>query len=205
MTALSLKQRLAAWAARGLRPRLVYGLRDAAGLRPHSRISTHSVLESPARLRLGDHVFIGHFNFIDASGGLSLGDGVQITNHCSVLTHSTHRALRLEREAFYGHPAPAGAERAPTAIGAWSFIGPHSVIAPGSRLGAGVLVKAYSYVRGEVPDFAVLEGQPGQPARVVGDTRELDRGWMERQPEGRFDDGRRAAYDAWVASIGSAS
>lgn len=204
MSAPSLKQRLAAWAAQALRPRMVYGQRDGAARRPHSRVSTHSVIEAPALLRLGDHVFIGHFNFIDASGGLSLGDGVQITNHCSVLTHSTHRAVRLEREAFYGHPSPAGAERLPTAIGAWTFIGPHSVIAPGSRLGVGVLVKAYSYVRGEVPDFAVLEGQPGQPARVVGDTRELDRAWMERQPEGRFDDGRRAAYDAWVASIGGA-
>lgn len=177
-------------------PRMVYGWRDAASgaLRAHSRISTHAAIERPERLALGDHVFIGHFNLVDASGGLVIEDGVQVTNHVSILTHSSHRAVRLEREAYWGHAAPAGMERAATHIGAWSFIGPHSVIAPGSRLGRGVLVRAYSFVSGNVPDFAVVEGQP---ARVVGDTRELDRAWIERQPA-EFGEPARAAYEAWA-------
>jgi acetyltransferase-like isoleucine patch superfamily enzyme len=50
---------------------------------------------------------------------------------------------------------------------------------PGSRIGRGVLVRAYSYVDGEVPDFAVVAGQP---AVVVGDTREGDRGLARRAP-----------------------
>ncbi|MEN9544951.1 MAG: hypothetical protein RLZZ598_1784 [Pseudomonadota bacterium] len=185
-----------------LAPRMVYGWRAAdGGWRAHSRVSTHSCIESPQRLLMGDHVFIGHHNFVDASGGLRLGEGVQITNHCSVLTHSSHRALRLEREAYWGHPAPAGYERAATSIGDWSFIGPHSVIAPGSHIGIGVLVKAYSFVRGEVPDFAVIEGQP---ARVVGDVRELDRAWIEREAPADERLAQREAYDAWVLSVGTA-
>ncbi len=177
-------------------PRMVYGLCGADGVRRlHSRISTHARLESPERLVLGDHVFIGHFNFIDASGGLTLEDGVQVTNHVSVLTHSSHMSLRLERERYWGHAAPAGLQREATYIGAWSFIGPHSVVAPGARIGRGVLVKAYSFVTGPVPDFAVVEGQP---ARVVGDTRELDRAWMERHAGG-LDDAARAAYEAWAS------
>jgi acetyltransferase-like isoleucine patch superfamily enzyme len=51
---------------------------------------------------------------------------------------------------------------------------------PGSRLGRGVLVRAHSYVDGEFPDYAVVGGQP---ARVIGDVRELDAAWMERHPE----------------------
>lgn len=176
-------------------PRMVYGLRSGDGAwRPHSRVSTHAHIESPAGLRLGDHVFIGHFNFIDASGGLTLGEGCQITNHCSVLTHSSHLALRLERERYWGHAAPAGMQREATAIGAWSFVGPHSTIAPGARIGRGVLVKAGSFVAGEVPDFAVVEGQP---ARVVGDTRELDRAWIEAHAAAYGADAA-AAYEAWV-------
>ena len=53
----------------------------------------------------------------------------------------------------------------------------------------GVLVKACSYVSGEVPDFAVVQGQP---ARVVGDTRTLDAAWLREHPEAR------AQYDAWA-------
>lgn len=177
-------------------PRMVYGLRSGDGQwRPHSRISTHACIDAAAGLRLGDHVFIGHFSHLDASGGLDIGDGCQITNHVSVLTHSSHRALRLEREAYWGHASPAGMERAQTQIGAWTFIGPHSVIAPGARVGRGVLVKAYSFVRGEVPDFAVVEGRP---ARVVGDTRERDRAWIAAHAD-TFDAPARQAYEAWVA------
>jgi len=195
----SLLSPLFRWHARLVAPRMVYGWRATdRGWRAHTRVSTHTYIESPELLAMGDHVFIGHHNFIDASGGLTLGEGVQITNHCSVLTHSSHRALRLERQAYWGHPAPSGRERAPTSIGEWSFVGPHSVIAPGSRLGAGVLVKAYSFVRGEVPDFAVVEGRP---ARVVGDVRELDRAWIEREAPASFSGEQREAYEAWVQRV----
>lgn len=174
---------------------MVYGLRSGDGTpREHSRISTHARIESPERLLLGDHVFIGHFNYIDASGGLQIDEGCQITNFVSVLTHSSHLAVRLERERYWGHAAPAGLRRQASRLGAWTFIGPHSLIAPGTTLGRGVLVRAYSFVSGEVPDFAVLEGQP---ARVVGDTRELDRAWIERHGEA-FGPGARAAYEAWA-------
>lgn len=177
-------------------PRMVYGLRSADGAwRAHSRISSQARVEAPECMRLGDHVFIGHFNFIDASGGLAIGEGCQITNFVSVLTHSSHLALRLERERYWGHETPAGLQREPVTLGAWSFIGPHSVIAPGTTLGRGVLVKAYSYVSGRVPAFAIVEGQP---ARVVGDTRELDRAWIE-QHEARYGESARAAYEAWAS------
>jgi acetyltransferase-like isoleucine patch superfamily enzyme len=174
-----------------LKPRMRYGVRSGDGVwRAHSRISSHCVIQSAERLRLGDHVFIGHFNFIDASGGLILGEGVQITNYVSVLTHSTHRAVRIEREAFWKHPAPAGLQRAATSIGDWSFVGPHSTIAPGSNVGRGVLVRAYSYVSGQVPDFAIVHGQP---ARIIGDVRDHDRAWLASAP-GEL----RDRYEAWL-------
>jgi acetyltransferase-like isoleucine patch superfamily enzyme len=192
----TLRHRLVGLWARLTAPRMVYGLRSGDGQwRPHSRVSTHTCIDGRAGLRLGDHVFIGHFNHLDASAGLEIGEGCQITNHVSVLTHSSHRALRLMRDAYWGHPAPAGMERAPTRIGEWTFVGPHSVIAPGARIGRGVLVKAYSFVRGEVPDFAVVEGQP---ARVVGDTRERDRAWLQAQ-RGQVDPALADAYEAWLA------
>ncbi len=172
-------------------PRMLYGWRRSDGTwLPHTRISSATRIESPDRLEIGDHVFIGHFNLIDASGGLRIDEGVQVTTHCALLTHSSHQALRLAGRDYWGSSDPPGFMRAATWIGAYSFIGPHSVVMAGSRIGRGVLVKAYSYVAGEVPAFAVVAGQP---ARVVGDTRELDRPWLGAHPEAR------GAYDAWAA------
>ena len=46
----------------------------------------------------------------------------------------------------------------------------------------GTLVRAGSVVRGEFPDFAVLEGRP---ARVVGDTRDADAALLAAHPAWR--------------------
>ena len=171
-------------------PRMLYGWRRADGTwLAHTRISNATQVEKPALLDIGDHVYIGPFNFVDASGGLHIGEGCQITTHCALLTHSSHQALRLAGRRYWGAADPPGFVRQPTSIGAYTFIGPHSVVAPGCRIGRGVVVRAYSYVDGEVPDFAVVAGQP---AVVVGDTREVDRAWLQAHP------GEHGDYDAWA-------
>jgi acetyltransferase-like isoleucine patch superfamily enzyme len=182
------------WLQRGWRalfgPRMLYGWRRADGRwLPHTRISTACRIEVPERLFVDDHVYVGPFNLLDASGDLHIGEGVQVTTHCAVLTHSSHQALRLAGRGYWGNADPPGFVRQATHIGPYCFIGPHSVLMPGTRLGRGVLVKAYSYVDGEVPDFAVIAGQP---AVVVGDTRELDQAWLSAHADAR------SAYDAWA-------
>ena len=171
-------------------PRMFHGWRRADGRwLAHTRISNATRIENPERLDIGDHVYVGPFNLLDASGDLSIGEGVQVTTHCALLTHSSHHAVRRAGRSYWGASNPPGYVRAPTHIGAYAFIGPHSVVAPGSRIGRGVIVRAYSYVDGEVPDFAIVSGQP---AKVVGDTRDLDRDWLDRHPQ------ERALYDAWA-------
>jgi acetyltransferase-like isoleucine patch superfamily enzyme len=173
----------------------VFGERSARGaLLPHTRISGASVIEHEERLTLGDHVFIGHFNFIDASGGVAIEEGVQIASHCAIVTHSSHRSQRLLGPAYAAWPAAADGERpgwiaGPVRIGAYSFVGPHSLIEANTRIGRGTLVCAGSFVRGDFPDFAILEGRP---ARVVGDSRRADERALARHPE------LRALYEAWT-------
>jgi acetyltransferase-like isoleucine patch superfamily enzyme len=167
--------------------------RRGASLR-HTRISGATVIEHEDRLVLGDNVFIGHFNFIEASGGITIGEGVQITSHCAIVTHSSHRSQRLLGPAYVTWPLTPGTERpgwiaGPVHIGAYSFVGPHSLIEANTRIGRGSLVCAGSFVRGEYPDFAILEGRP---ARVVGDSRRADEKLLERHPE------LRLLYDAWA-------
>ena len=171
-------------------PRMLYGWRRADGTRlPCTRISSATRIENPERLDIGDHVYVGPFNLLDASGDLSIGEGVQVTTHCALLTHSSHHALRRAGRSYWGESDPPGYVRTPTRIGDYTFIGPHSVVAAGSRIGRGVIVRAYSYVDGVVPDFAIVSGQP---AEVIGDTRDTDRDWLERHPR------ERAGYDGWA-------
>ena len=162
---------------RALSHRIVFG---EAG-RPHTRIAPSTCIEGEAGLELGDHVFIGQYNVIDATAGLAIEEGVQITSFVSITTHSSHHALRVMGRAYAGAGADMPAYlRAPIRIGAWSFIGPHSLIEPGAKIGRGCIVSAYAQVRGEVPDFAIVAGQP---ARVVGDARARDAALLAAHPE----------------------
>jgi acetyltransferase-like isoleucine patch superfamily enzyme len=171
--------------------RIVFGERTHEGAPLAStRISPSTCIEHPRGLHLGDHVFIGHFNFIEALHGVRIDTGTQITNFVSVLTHSSHRSLRLMGTAYAEVTADRpGLVTGPVHIGAWCFIGPHTVIEAGTRLGKGCLVESHSRVRGDFPDFSVIGGVP---ARVIGDTRDADSALLDQHPEWR------AHYEAWA-------
>ena len=169
--------------------RMVFGERGA----PHSRIAPSTCIEGEAGLSLADHVFIGQFNFIDATAGLTIAEGVQITNFVSIVTHSSHRALRLLGRAYVAQQGPLpGYVKAPIRIGAYAFIGPHSLIEAGAVIGKGAVISAYAQVRGEVPDFAIMAGQP---ALQIGDVRVADAALLAAHPE------LRKHYEAWAGAM----
>ena len=174
--------------------RMLFGERSGGALLAGTRISPSSCIEHEDRLVLDDDVFIGHFNFIEASAGVRIGRGSQITNYVSIVSHSTHRAVRVAA-ALSGSDSPAldgAVVRQPIEIGQRCFIGPHSTIEAGTVLGHGTLVASHSRVRGRFPDFAVLAGSP---ATVVGDTRKPDRAWLAGHPQ------LRDGYEAWLRSV----
>lgn len=173
--------------------RVVFGEVSGGRWLPHTRIAPSSCIEYEERLQLADHVFIGAFNFIEASGGVTVGEGVQITHHVSIVTHSSHRAQRLLGPAYvtWPHPRP-GWVAGPVHIGPYCFIGPHTLLEPGTRLGRGCIVRAGSVLRGEFAEFSVIAGNPAQ---VVGDSRVGDARWLADQPE------LQAHYQAWAGSL----
>lgn len=190
-----------AWLNRGRRAlwralffRMLFGERAADGRAlPRTRISPSTCLEREEGLVLADDVFIGHFNFIEALHGVRIDTGVQITNFVSIVTHSSHRAVRLMGHD-YGSVAPAespGLVGGPVHIGAFCFIGPHCVIEANTRLGKGCLVRSHSRVRGEFPDFAVIAGAPAQ---IVGDTRDVDAELLAQYPQWR------SHYESWAGA-----
>jgi acetyltransferase-like isoleucine patch superfamily enzyme len=181
--------------ARAFLFRIVFGERTDDGRPlPLTRISPSTCIEHPEGLTLADHVFIGHFNFIEARQGVRIDSGVQITNFVSIVTHSSHRSLRLMGHDYGTVPAEQrpGFVAGPVHIGAFSFIGPHSVIEAGTRLGKGCLVLSHSRVRGDFPDFTVISGNP---AVAAGDTRDTDAVLLAAHPEWRD------RYEAWAGAL----
>jgi acetyltransferase-like isoleucine patch superfamily enzyme len=173
--------------------RPIFGERSQGRWLPYARMSPSVCIEQEDRLTLHDHVYIGPFTFIEASGGVTLHEGVQITSHVSIVTHSSHRAMRLlGRDYVTWQGERPGWIGGPVEIGAYSFIGPHSLIEANTVLGRGTLVRAGSVVRGTYPDFAVLEGSP---ARVVGDTRDADEKLLACYPE------LRDLRQAWAGAL----
>jgi len=163
---------------------------------PHTRVSNHSQIVARERLDIGDHVYIGHFSVLDASGGLHLGEGCQIAGFSGIYTHSSHVAIRLYGREYAHTEHKQAYFEAPVHIGAYSFVGTHCVVLPGAVIGRGSLVAAQSVVKGEFPDFAFLAGNPAQ---VVGDTREIDEPWLVQHPE------LREHHDAWITATAQAT
>lgn len=168
---------------------MIYGIKHQGRWLKKTRISTSSVINAPEKLKLSDDVFIGHFNFIEASHGIEIGKGTQITNYVSILSHSSHISIRLYRENYRNDSMPLGYKTGHVTIGDYCFIGPHVTILPNTKLGKGCLVKSHTLVKGDFPDFSIIEGNPGLR---VGDTRALDKTYLDGDEE------LKKLYDLWT-------
>ncbi len=185
-----MRERLQRWFRILTGPRMLNGWRRGDGIwQAHTRISNHCVIFAPDKLDVGDHVFIGHFSVIDATYGLRIGEGCQIGFFTGIFTHSSHVAIRLYGREYVNIAEKQAYFTASVDIGAYTFIGAHATVLPGTRIGKGSIVSSYAQVGGEFPDYAILSGNP---AKVVGDTRRMDGPHLKRHPE------LQAHYDAWA-------
>jgi acetyltransferase-like isoleucine patch superfamily enzyme len=160
-------------------PRVLIGFYHKGKFLKDVRISESTVLSFPQNMELDDNVFIGHDNFIEASNGISIEEGVQITNYISILSHSSHISIRLYGKEYRKVKDPIGCRKGSVRIGKYSFIGPHATIMP-AVIGKGCLVSAYSFVKGDYPEFSIISGNP---AVIVGNTKDLDKKYLEDYPE----------------------
>lgn len=153
-----------------------------------TRISNSTFLGDEEKIRIGDHVFIGHFNVLDGSHGLTIEEGCQVTNYISILTHSSHHAIRYYGKNYTDESEHLGYVRGSVTIGKYTFIGPHSTILPGTNIGKGCIVSAYSCCKGDYPDHSIISGNP---AVVTGSTLERDEGFLKEHPQ------LRESYNEW--------
>lgn len=146
----------------------------------NTSIGNTTFIDFKENFKISDNTYIGHHNFIEASNGIELGEGCQITDFVSLTTHSSHISIRLYGSQFSNHNNHIGYIKGDIKIGKYSFIGPHTVIMPGTTIGKGSIVSAFSYVKGDFPDFSIISGNPAQ---ITGDTRQLDKKYLDENPE----------------------
>ncbi len=156
-------------------PRMVWGYQDSNGeWRPRTRISDTVFMNHPERIKIEDNVFIGHYSILDGTGGLEVGEGVQLAAWNGIYTHSSHIAIRIYGNHYQEVPEQEkkGYPINSVKIGKYVFVGAGAKILPGVTIGKGALVAAGSVVSKDIGEFEIVSGNP---AEVIGDTRKLDR------------------------------
>lgn len=165
---------------RATSPEMLYGYEKNGQNLPDTRIGSSTTIIGEENLKIEDNVFIGQYNFIEASNGITIQEGCQITNFISILTHSSHNSIRFYGSSYRKSKNLKGYITGGVAIGKYTFIGPHVTIMPNTTIGKGCIVSAYSLLKGDYADFSIISGNP---ATVVGSTKDKDMAFLEAHPE----------------------
>lgn len=114
--------------------------------------------------------YIDAHSHLDASGGLTLMKGVVISTNVIILTHdwSFLRGLIAIDKVNECIPAFHDLAYQSVSIGENSFIGAGVVILPGTKIGKLCIIGAGAVVKGEIPDYSVVVGNP---CKIINDTR----------------------------------
>jgi acetyltransferase-like isoleucine patch superfamily enzyme len=109
---------------------------------------------------IGPGCWIGAFAVLDASGGLTIGAGCDVSSGAQIYTHSTVARVISEREFDL--------VRSPVIIGDHVHIGAGSIILMGTRIGDHSIVGAGAVVleNSDIPPWSVAVGNP---VRVIAD------------------------------------
>ena len=115
--------------------------------------------------------FTGKPNYISSScwfdgsdySRITLGDGCTISSHVSFLTHdwSLHT---IGKSLGVINEKPIGRHGNIT-IGDYAFIGRGSIVMPNATIGKGCIIGAGSVVRGKIPEYSIVLGNP---CKIVG-------------------------------------
>jgi acetyltransferase-like isoleucine patch superfamily enzyme len=160
-------------------PKMIWGFKDSTGTwRPRTRISDTVFFYHREKIEIDDNVFIWHYTILDGTGGIKIGEGTQIGAWVGIFTHSSHVAIRIYGNHYQEVPEneKKGYPIAPVRIGKFVFVGASSKILPGISIGDGALISAGAIVTKDVANFDVVSGNP---AEVVGNTRDIDKKYLE--------------------------
>jgi acetyltransferase-like isoleucine patch superfamily enzyme len=130
-----------------------------------------------SEVRIGNNSLVLFGTIIDCVDSIVIEDDVLISYLCVVTDsdgHSTRLSERVEDLQLWrtNRFEFAHAKRAPVRICRGAWIGAHSIVLKGVRIGYGAIVGAGSVVTRDVPDWTLVAGNP---ARVVRELPESER------------------------------
>ena len=165
-----------------LRPEMISFLNWNGKAIKNTIISNTAHISNRKNVFIGNDVFIFHNTYIDGFKKVTLCDGVSV-GHCSTLvTHSAHHSIRLYG-SDYNLTDPQKMKALLTGeifVGNFTFIGPNCVVMPGTKIGKGCIIAAFSYIDGEFPDYSIIKGNP---AKIIGSTKDVDNQFLKRYPD----------------------
>jgi acetyltransferase-like isoleucine patch superfamily enzyme len=129
-----------------------------------SYVSYGSFLLNPhfnkgAKLQIGSDTGIENGCHLDYSGGLFIGNHVWVSEYVFIATHGhivDGIGLKKEQPIFFS----------PLIIGDDSWLGANCIVLPQvKRIGVGAVVGAGSIITKDVPDYAIVAGNPARILR----------------------------------------
>lgn len=114
--------------------------------------------EKNAELIIGDHCYIGEYNNIRAAGGkITIGNNCAISQHVTLIcsNHGIEKGKLIQKQRWSTHNNFI-------TIGNDVWIGANSVILPGVTIHDGAVIGAGSIVTKDVPENAVVAGNPAK-------------------------------------------
>jgi acetyltransferase-like isoleucine patch superfamily enzyme len=146
----------------------------------NTRLSSSIVINSPQNLNIDDNVWVWHNSVLDASNGISIGKGCQIGAFVGIFSHSSHIAIRLMGDKYLKTDIDdrVGYIKEKVEIGEYVFIGTSSLIYPGTTIGNGCLVLSGSHVKGHIPDYSIVSGNP---AKIITTIDNIDRIYLKNK------------------------
>jgi len=116
----------------------------------------------PDKISIGRNTSINEYVVINGAAGVEIGDDVLIGHRTSIVS-DTHGFEGLDTK-IYLQPKP----KLPVKIGNNIFIGCNVTILPGVRVADGAVIGAGSVVTRDVPENAVVAGNPARVLRLRG-------------------------------------
>ena len=117
------------------------------------------------RVTIGDNSGIGYNTYLQ--GKVEIGKNVMMAENVRIFT-TNHKTDRTDIPMCQ---QGSQAER-PVIIGDDVWLCDSVIICPGTKIGNGVVVGAGSVVRGDIPDCAVVAGNPAQIVKYRGKANE---------------------------------
>lgn len=138
-------------------PRFVH-IGDRTMIRKGARIEVIVLDEAqPPSLVIGNNVNIEQNVHLICSSSLVIGDNVTIVGNCAIVD-TRHPFRDVKDQTKIGDRIDATST--PVHVGENSFLGYGCVILPGVHIGKHCVIGANSTVRGDVPDYSVVAGNP---------------------------------------------